>query len=587
MSIDTSPTINTPGSFLPETQSQTQNQVQPQPQLQPQPQPQPQPQVSPQVQPRVQPQAQNQTYVPLQPPAQPQVSIQQPNSNLREEMVANAVAFLTHPKVMNSPEDRKRKFLKQKGLTDEEINEAFLRSLGGGRSAMLSAPPAPATSSSLHPSISSQIPPFNAVSDYGRVPQSSALTKMQFSPSQSSPPPLPMMSTSSPYVPYQLITPWKTIILVVLVLVGVGSTIAKWLRKFIFWYFGRRKETTKEKLDKITRQIEEVTQKIKTQEEDLNEAMTTIRTFIENTTDNEVSRKRVEELRKRQENAKLSDLRKEINVIKAMLPALQFDNYTLQSEFLDQYTELKNELISLKQMLLEKHKISKEKRKKEGTNLGSTGSTTSTDKQSNTPNALTGDSNNTNGRTSVTNGTNETAIPWLKNSKKSVTQTMPSWLISSAENTTIPEWQLELDKKQQEDQRRQTANSNNHPNNTENSETHTRIKIPVSTPPSDANLKEKSVSENKNTNLPSTSEANANNDMGKNESTPSHVTHFESKEMQPPYSQNVLQVIEMLQQGRIPPNIRNDINDQPEDPEKPFNVKGTLGQKPKVFNKVR
>jgi hypothetical protein len=39
----------------------------------------------------------------------------------------------------------------------------------------------------------------------------------------------------------------------------------------------------------------------------------------------------------------------------------------------------------------------------------------------------------------------------------------------------------------------------------------------------------------------------------------------------------------MLQQGHIPPNIRHDINDKPEDPEKPFNPKGNLEAKPKVF----
>ena len=35
----------------------------------------------------------------------------------REEMVANAVAFLRHPQVATSPEHSKRAFLEKKGLT--------------------------------------------------------------------------------------------------------------------------------------------------------------------------------------------------------------------------------------------------------------------------------------------------------------------------------------------------------------------------------------------------------------------------------------------------------------------------------------
>jgi hypothetical protein len=41
-------------------------------------------------------------------------------------------------------------------------------------------------------------------------------------------------------------------------------------KKLIVWYFGRHKESTKEKLDKLTRQMEEITQKMKAQEADLN-----------------------------------------------------------------------------------------------------------------------------------------------------------------------------------------------------------------------------------------------------------------------------------------------------------------------------
>ncbi|XP_037075576.1 peroxisomal membrane protein PEX14-like isoform X2 [Pollicipes pollicipes] len=46
----------------------------------------------------------------------------------REHMITAAVRFLGNPKVAGSSDEQKIIFLKQKGLNDEEINEAFLRS---------------------------------------------------------------------------------------------------------------------------------------------------------------------------------------------------------------------------------------------------------------------------------------------------------------------------------------------------------------------------------------------------------------------------------------------------------------------------
>ncbi|CAL0319994.1 unnamed protein product [Lupinus luteus] len=46
---------------------------------------------------------------------------------MREEQVENAVKFLSHPKVRGSPVIHRRSFLEKKGLTKEEIDEAFRR----------------------------------------------------------------------------------------------------------------------------------------------------------------------------------------------------------------------------------------------------------------------------------------------------------------------------------------------------------------------------------------------------------------------------------------------------------------------------
>ncbi|KAJ8427332.1 hypothetical protein Cgig2_030597 [Carnegiea gigantea] len=44
---------------------------------------------------------------------------------IREEQVQNAVKFLSHPRVRGSPVVHRRNFLERKGLTKEEIDEAF------------------------------------------------------------------------------------------------------------------------------------------------------------------------------------------------------------------------------------------------------------------------------------------------------------------------------------------------------------------------------------------------------------------------------------------------------------------------------
>lgn len=46
---------------------------------------------------------------------------------IREDQVQNAMKFLSHPKVRGSPVRYRISFLEKKGLTREEIDEAFRR----------------------------------------------------------------------------------------------------------------------------------------------------------------------------------------------------------------------------------------------------------------------------------------------------------------------------------------------------------------------------------------------------------------------------------------------------------------------------
>ncbi|OWM65449.1 hypothetical protein CDL15_Pgr009039 [Punica granatum] len=62
---------------------------------------------------------------PTKPASLPSVFVN--SEPIRPEQVENAVKFLSHPKVRGSPVMYRRSFLEKKGLTKEEIDEAFLR----------------------------------------------------------------------------------------------------------------------------------------------------------------------------------------------------------------------------------------------------------------------------------------------------------------------------------------------------------------------------------------------------------------------------------------------------------------------------
>lgn len=48
-----------------------------------------------------------------------------PSPSIRKDLVDHAVNFLTDSRVVNASDEKKRSFLKSKGMTDEEIEHAF------------------------------------------------------------------------------------------------------------------------------------------------------------------------------------------------------------------------------------------------------------------------------------------------------------------------------------------------------------------------------------------------------------------------------------------------------------------------------
>lgn len=54
-----------------------------------------------------------------------------PSPSIRKDLVDHAVNFLTDSRIVNASDEKKRSFLKSKGMTDEEIEHAFTLASNG------------------------------------------------------------------------------------------------------------------------------------------------------------------------------------------------------------------------------------------------------------------------------------------------------------------------------------------------------------------------------------------------------------------------------------------------------------------------
>eukprot|EP01125_Pyxidicula_operculata_P017723 TRINITY_DN6241_c0_g1_i1.p1 TRINITY_DN6241_c0_g1~~TRINITY_DN6241_c0_g1_i1.p1 ORF type:complete len:383 (-),score=113.66 TRINITY_DN6241_c0_g1_i1:37-1185(-) len=134
---------------------------------------------------------------------------------MRENLIQNAVNFLSDPKVASSADDRKRRFLQTKGLTNQEIDEAFKR-----------------VGSQVKPStqqLPQQIPTQNFTQ-----PQQIVAT----------PPPIPQYRPTIPIPsgPVVVQTPWKTLIFLTISFVGLGNLIIYIVKKWIKNKFFKKEE---------------------------------------------------------------------------------------------------------------------------------------------------------------------------------------------------------------------------------------------------------------------------------------------------------------------------------------------------------
>eukprot|EP00930_Biecheleria_cincta_P032522 TRINITY_DN22571_c0_g5_i1.p1 TRINITY_DN22571_c0_g5~~TRINITY_DN22571_c0_g5_i1.p1 ORF type:complete len:724 (+),score=159.27 TRINITY_DN22571_c0_g5_i1:84-2255(+) len=140
--------------------------------------------------------------------------------SLREDQVEMAVRFLSNDKVLHRPQTEKESFLTNKGLTQEEIAEAFKRSEKGSTlsekdSSVASAVPAPAATT---PAATSQAAAAPAATSRAAVAPPAAPQAPQPPPAALPAPPVPQYPNSAdhaaaawqvpPYAQMQMPPPW-------------------------------------------------------------------------------------------------------------------------------------------------------------------------------------------------------------------------------------------------------------------------------------------------------------------------------------------------------------------------------------------
>jgi hypothetical protein len=188
------------------------------------------------------------------------------NQPMREEMIGNAVDFLLDSRVASSTEEKKRNFLLQKGLSEREINEAFVR----------------ANQSS---------------------PQMGEVNGGQQQPIQ---------------VPMEI--PWKTLGFVIVLCVAFGNSLQSLIVKYVipFWFGAKEKKATDTQIEELKTQLTQTTEKAKTQIQEIQESLVVVKRFISNQQDN----LRIVRGEKEQEDLKMSIIQEEVNSITHMLPQL-------------------------------------------------------------------------------------------------------------------------------------------------------------------------------------------------------------------------------------------------------------------------
>jgi len=219
---------------------------------------------------------------------------------LRENLIQSAIEFLQEPRVVSSPDERKRKFLKTKGLTDEEIDEAYRRA---GK-------------------ISSAVGPTVTVG--------------------------PLVSSA--VGPTVVQVPWKSMVLVLLTFSEVGRFLFYIIKKCLFPFIVKSQKSKHEKKyqaiqEDIKSQIKSISTRFSEQSTDL---LTTLK-VLKNSLGESKKSPRIKD----EEPSTISPLRQEMNEIETTLPKILTPSTTSDSILSQHYHQLQDVVSSVRGAILE------------------------------------------------------------------------------------------------------------------------------------------------------------------------------------------------------------------------------------------
>ncbi|KAI0639763.1 peroxisomal membrane anchor protein conserved region-domain-containing protein [Trametes polyzona] len=231
----------------------------------------------------------------------------------RQELVRNAVAFLSDPKAQASPLAQRVQFLEAKGLTGPEIEEAM-------RQAALS-----------------QGPPRPQVQAYSPTPYAPVYGPMPYTPAQAPPQQWD----------------WRDYFITAVVSGTVAYGAAALFRKYVMPHLKPPSATAYEEdkdamsaqfdaAEALLKEIQAETAAVRTAVEEQNEKVVKVTEDVENA----VKDMREGEARTRDE---MREIREEVNTVREMLPKMIEKNKESQNQSL---AELQQELKSLKALLL-------------------------------------------------------------------------------------------------------------------------------------------------------------------------------------------------------------------------------------------
>uniref|UniRef100_A0A6B2LF10 Peroxisomal membrane protein PEX14 n=1 Tax=Arcella intermedia TaxID=1963864 RepID=A0A6B2LF10_9EUKA len=217
--------------------------------------------------------------------------------SVREEYIKNAVDFLTDPRIVTSSDDKKRKFLTSKGLTNEEIEEAYKR--------------AGVKPSSPDPPTQPQAPPT--------YPQAPSYP----SPSVPVRPPLAYPKRA----PQEIEIPWKTMAFVVLWMSTLSSVMFHFIRKYIVPLFWKpKKENTEknyvEQMALIHQQVTTLSKQQLQLSSDIKDSLVLVKEYLVKMETANTTNKLFLQYKESEEETKLASLKKEISEIKFLVPTL-------------------------------------------------------------------------------------------------------------------------------------------------------------------------------------------------------------------------------------------------------------------------